>query len=61
MELVDLGNECGLSDGKVQEVVELLPHARLLYHNILFVRLCFLDDIKVENRMTTLNSLDGFF
>ena len=61
MELVDLGNECGLSDGKVQEVVELLSHARLLYHNILLVCLCFLDDIKVENRMTTLNSLDGFF
>ena len=61
MELVNLGNECGLSDGKVQEVVELLSHARLLYHNILLVCLCFLNDIEVENRMTTLNSLDGFF
>ena len=49
MELVNLGNECGLSDGKVQEVVELLPHALLLYHNILLVCLCFLDDIEVEN------------
>ena len=49
MELVNLGNECGLSDGKVQEVVELLPHTSLLYHDVLFVRLGFLNDIKVED------------
>ena len=61
MELVDLGNECGLSDGKVQEVVELLLHARLLYHNILLICLCFLDDIEVKYRMTALYSLNGFF
>ena len=49
MKFVDLGNECGLSHGKVQEVVELLPHALLLYHNILLVCLSFLYDIEVEN------------
>ena len=61
MKFVNLGNKCGLSYGKVQEVVELLPHARLLYHNILLVCLGFLDDIEVENRMTALYSLDRFF
>ena len=49
MKFVNLGNECGLSYGKVQEVVKLLPHARLLYHNILLICLGLLDDIEVEN------------
>ena len=61
MKFVKFRNECGLSYGKVQEVVELLPHAWLLYHNILLVCLGLLDDIEVENRMTALYSLDGFF
>ena len=49
MLLVDLGDERGLSNGKVQEVVELLSHTSLLYHDILFVGLGFLNDIKVED------------
>ena len=59
--VIALWHESSFSNRQLQEVIQLLLQARLLYHDVCLVRLCFLDDIKIEYGMTSLDSFNGFF